>query len=172
MSPMKTIAKNSLVLGCINACLLSLLVFPAMAQESVMSANFNATGENGMVSYSVGQVACIAFAGTDGTVTEGVQQPYEILFMDGIGNDPGLALKCLVYPNPAIGFVTLKIENPEIGNISYRLSNENGMPLRTMKVSFNETIIPLDDLAPATYFLTVFGDGITPGTYKIIKNKR
>ncbi|MCX6305359.1 MAG: T9SS type A sorting domain-containing protein [Bacteroidetes bacterium] len=139
------------------------------AQQSVLSASNNATGNAGQVSYSVGQVAFITTAGAEGTVTEGVQQPYEILFMDGIGDETGIALNCTLSPNPATGYVKLTIKNPALSDPGYQLSNMNGVLLRTMKVVEDETVIPMDDLAPATYLLTVFGNGKALQTYKIIK---
>lgn len=153
------------------ACLLFLLSFHAMAQESVLSANSNATGTAGTVSYSVGQVVFNTNTGVAGTIMEGVQQPYEILFMDGIEPHAGISLECVVYPNPVNSYVKLKIENLRtLGFImSCQLTDMHGLLLHSIKISENETIIPMDDLSPEIYFLTVFGDGKAWQTYKIIK---
>jgi hypothetical protein len=168
---MKTFPKNDPAMKWVATCLLFLLSFQLMAQESVLSASNNATGTGGTVSYSVGQVAYNTNTGTTGTTMEGVQQPYEILFLDGIEAGRGISLECIVYPNPASACVKLKIENYRtIGvTLNCRLTNMNGLLLRDMNISGDETIIPADDLAPATYLLTIFGDGIAWQTYKIIK---
>ena len=47
-------------------------------QQAVVTAGAEATGTGGTVSYSVGQVVYQTHAGTNGSVAEGVQQPYEI----------------------------------------------------------------------------------------------
>jgi hypothetical protein len=45
----------------------------------------------------------------------------------------------------------------------------NGVLLLTKSIESDETSIPMDDLSPATYLLTVFGNGKALQTYKIIK---
>ncbi|MDP1621073.1 MAG: T9SS type A sorting domain-containing protein [Bacteroidales bacterium] len=139
------------------------------AQQSILSTSFNAIGIDGEVSYSVGQIAFNTNIGADGTITEGVQQPYEILFMTGIGEESEIILKCMVFPNPANDNVRLKIEGQEILNPTCQLIDMNGVVLQDIKIVRNETTIFMADLAAATYFLTVFVDGKLLQTYKIIK---
>jgi len=50
-----------------------------LAQTAIPAAGGNATGSGGTVSYSVGQLTYNTYQGSVGTVSEGVQQPYEIL---------------------------------------------------------------------------------------------
>ena len=139
------------------------------AQQAILSASSNATGNDGSVSYSVGQVAFIEKLGATGTITEGVQQPYEILFMEGIDQEPGITVECIVYPNPANAYVMLKIENRNILPSNCQLNNMNGLLLRNINIEGDQTCIPMDDLVPATYFLTVFKNDKALQTYKIIK---
>jgi hypothetical protein len=49
-----------------------------MAQENVNASGSNASGSGGSASYSVGQVFYQIHSGSNGSVVEGVQQPYEI----------------------------------------------------------------------------------------------
>lgn len=137
------------------------------AQQIVLAAGGEATGSTGMVSYSVGQIDYITLTGAGGTVTEGIQQPYEILF-NGL-NDPRLNLECIAYPNPATTFVRLKIENREIKNLSYRIYSLNGMIVKENLIQEKETIIPMDELMAGTYLLTVSENEIAVNSYKIIK---
>ena len=139
------------------------------AQQAVLSSSGNAAGNGGSVSYSVGQVAFSTHTGGGATVTEGVQQPYEILFMEGIDQEYGITLECLVYPNPADAYVRLKIKNREHLDLTYQLNNMNGLLLLMKNIETDETSIPMDDLVPATYFLTVSVNGKALQTYKIIK---
>ena len=62
--------KHKKLLFCTVLLLLS--IGALQAQEAVLSAGGNATGNGGSVSYSIGQVAYTA-SGTNGTVTQGVQ---------------------------------------------------------------------------------------------------
>jgi hypothetical protein len=139
------------------------------AQQTILSAGNNAAGTGGSASYSVGQPAFNTFMNGSATISEGVQQPYEILFMEGVDPDKGIILECLVYPNPAISYVRLKTETREISDLSYQLYNMNGLLLLTKRIESDETCIPLEDLAPDTYLLTVSGKGKAVKTYKIIK---
>jgi len=52
----------------------------------------NATGQNGRVSYSIGQVDFITVSGSGGTVTQGIQQPYEI-FVVGVEDNQDIRLE-------------------------------------------------------------------------------
>ena len=139
----------------------------AYTQKIILSGGGEASGSTGIVSYSIGQIAFMTLTGAEGVVTEGVQQPYEILF-NGL-NEPGLSLECAAYPNPATSFVKLKIENHEIKNLSYRLYTLNGLILKENLIKEKETIIPMDELMAGTYLLTVSENEIAVNSYKIIK---
>lgn len=139
------------------------------AQHALLAASGNAGGGGGTVSYSVGQVAFSIHANGNAAIMEGIQQPYEILFMEGIGPEMGITLECLVYPNPATTTVNLKIESHDILNPGYQIYNMNGLLLRNHELKNGETCIPMDDLLPATYNLAIIGNGIILQTYKVIK---
>ena len=66
------------------AILIVIVGFPLIAQEAIPAAGSNAIGSGGSVSYSVGQVVYTINTGTNGSVAEGVQQPYEISVVVGI----------------------------------------------------------------------------------------
>ncbi len=51
-------------------------VYSISAQEVISASGGNATGSGGSVSYSVGQLFFMTHTGADGSVAEGVQQPY------------------------------------------------------------------------------------------------
>ena len=91
--------------------LLGLGLTGLQAQQSINAAGGNATGSGGMVSYSVGQVAYKTHTGTSGSVSEGVQQPYEISVVTAIEKTKGINLSVTAYPNPTTDFLQLKIEN-------------------------------------------------------------
>jgi len=139
------------------------------AQQAVLTASSDATGSAGTVSYSVGQVAYILNTGTDGFIIEGVQQPFEIQFHQGIEENLGTSLGCTIYPNPAISFTNLKIDRKEIKNLSYQLYNMNGFLLQTLKIESHEVSIRIDDLAPASYCLTVSENDKALQTFILIK---
>lgn len=160
--------KNSILRICI-VFLLVMWLAGLHAQQAVLSASNDATGSAGTASYSVGQIAYNYNTSTDGFVTEGVQQPFEILYGEGIEDPNGITHEYKLYPNPANAFVILKIESPEIKNLSCQLYNMNGFLLKTMKIESREVTLRMDDLASATYSLTVTGNDKVLQTFIIVK---
>jgi hypothetical protein len=140
------------------------------AQQVITGSGGNASGTGGTVSYSVGQVVYTTNTGTNGSVAQGVQQPYEISVATGIEEAKNIILEIVVYPNPATDFLKLKIENYEIGNLSYQLLDIKGTLLQNKKIESRETSIPLETILPATYLLNVIDGNKVIKTFKIIKN--
>ena len=151
------------------AVLLLCIGLPGLrAQVAIVALGGTATG-SGTVSYSVGQVVYTTNTGTNGSVAQGVQQPYEISVVTGIEEALGISLEVSVYPNPATDFVKLKIENYEILNLSYQLYDINGSLIKDNKVEGNETNIPMQNLLPSMYFLKVTDNNKVIKTFKLIK---
>ena len=151
----------------ISVLLVMLLVsFGLRAQVSVNAAAGNATGDGGSVSFSVGQVAFSANVGTNGSVTEGVQQPYEISVLSVAEQAENISLS--VYPNPSTDYLYLTTSD-EISDLSYQLFDMNGKLLKSEKIIGNQTIIDMQDLVSATYFVKVNQGNKTVKSFKIIK---
>jgi hypothetical protein len=125
------------------------------AQESVNATGGNASGSGGSLSYSVGQVVYITNIGTNGSVAQGVQQPYEISVVTGIEDTEGMNLSVTAYPNPTNDYITLSIDEFDISNLSYQLYDINGKFLQNEKITSNQTSIVMSNLGPAIYFLKV-----------------
>lgn len=70
------------------------------AQATIPATGGNAAGSGGSVSYTVGQITCNFLSGTNGTIAQGVQQPYEISVVTAIETAREISLECTVYPNP------------------------------------------------------------------------
>ncbi|HNY02012.1 MAG TPA: T9SS type A sorting domain-containing protein [Bacteroidales bacterium] len=162
VSVMKTLLKT------VTACLFSLLSLPATSQVAVLSSAGDAWGSGGTSSFSVGQTAFSLVTGNSGTVTEGVQQPYEILFMDGIG-DPGFKLDSRVYPNPAVTRVILSVDQADVTRYRYEMRDAVGVLLEQSALTAKETAIPVAGLPAGTYLLTVLERNRNLATWKVIK---
>ncbi|TVQ12793.1 MAG: T9SS C-terminal target domain-containing protein [Bacteroidetes bacterium] len=146
------------------------------AQESVNATGGNASGSGGTASYSVGQVAYQTHTGTNGSVAEGVQQPYEISVVTGIEEAKSINLSVTAYPNPTSDYLTLNIDEFDISNVSYQLYDMQGKLLQSEKITDNQTSIFMKDLAPAIYFVRVIvkTQGLASQevkTFKIIKTQ-
>jgi len=149
--------------------LLGLGLTGLQAQESVNATGGNASGSGGSASYSVGQVVYTTNTGTNGSVAQGVQQPYEISVVTGIEQAKGINLVVTAYPNPTSDFITLNITEFNIPDLSYQMFDMNGKLLQSEKITVNQTSIVMSNLVPATYFVKVIQSKKEVKTFKIIK---
>jgi hypothetical protein len=150
--------------------LLGLGLTGLQAQESVNATGSNASGSGGSASYSVGQVVYSTNTGTNGSVSEGVQQPYEIFVVTGLEEAKNISLSVSAYPNPTTDYLTLSIEEFDISNVYYQLYDMNGKLLQNAKIIGNQTSIAMGNLVPANYFVKVIQGNKEVKTFKIIKN--
>lgn len=124
------------------------------AQTAIVPAGGNGTGSGGSISYSVGQVVYTTATGSNGSVAQGVQQPYEISVVTGLENKK-IDLSMSVYPNPAQDYLKLRIDNEELIKYQFHLLNINGNLLKKDNVEAHETEINLQRLPSGTYFLKI-----------------
>jgi hypothetical protein len=140
------------------------------AQETVTTSGGNASGSGGTVSFTVGQVSYTTNESATGTVTQGIQQPYEIFVVTGLEEVKDISLEFFIYPNPASDFLKLKVENCKLENLVYQLYDVNGSLLQNGEISSKETIIQTGNLTPAAYYLRLIDNQKEIKTFKIIKN--
>ena len=158
-----------------GATILLVLTFSlsvATAQEGINATGGDASGSGGSASYSIGQVFYQTHTGTNGSVAEGVQQPYEISVVTGI-EEKEINLAISAYPNPTTDYLTLQVGASTTLNIhtmSYQLYDMNGKILQSNKIAGNDTSIIMSNLVPSTYFVRVMEGNKELKTFKIIKN--
>ncbi len=141
----------------------------AQAQESVNASGGDATGSGGTVAYSVGQVVYTSNSGTSGSVSQGVQQAYEI-FTVGI-KETELNISLSVFPNPIADNLTLQGSDFELSTLNFQLYDMQGKLLNNGQVNAKQTQINTSSLPPATYFINIVNqDKKKVQSFKIIKN--
>ena len=141
----------------------------AQAQQSANAAGGDATGSGGSVAYSVGQVVYTSNNSPSGTVSQGVQQAYEI-FLIGI-NETELNSSLSLFPNPIEDNLTLQISDFNKEKLSYILFDTEGKLLTNGQVIAEQTQINTASLPPATYFIKVLNqENKQVESFKIIKN--
>lgn len=153
-------------------CLLIGICFGTVCfgQQAVSTAGGEATGAGGTVSYTLGQVLYSSTSDDDGTVTQGVQQYYEISVISSSEDQLGLNPVLSVYPNPAGAYLKLHVMHyGASGTVTYQLYDGNGRIIENQDIRGNETTIPMDLLTPSVYFLKVYEDEKEIKTFKIIK---
>jgi len=139
------------------------------AQQTVTSTGGEATGTGGTTNYTIGQVVYTTNTGANGSVAQGVQQPYEISVVTGISEAKDISLTVVAYPNPTTDYLTLKVENYETANLQYKIFDINGKLLQSKKAEENETKIEMNNFATANYFVKVLDNKREIKTFKIIK---
>ena len=135
------------------------------AQENTVASGGKATGSGGTVSYSLGQVVYSTNIGTNGSVSQGVQQPYAVSTTVGI-NETSIQLNA--YPNPTTNNLTLTTDDSE--SLSYQLFNIQGAEISSKTLNSKTSNISLEGHPPATYFLKVIKNNEVIKAFKIIKN--
>lgn len=138
------------------------------AQESINAGGSNITTDFGSISFSIGQVFYTNLKNDYGTITQGVQQPYEIY---SLGQDkfPQITLNLGIYPNPIISLLNLKIEDENFDGVEYELYDVTGKLLMDEKVTERESQIQMGHLSRNVYLLRVLRNTILIKTFKIIK---
>ena len=146
-----------------------LLTSVLSAQETFSSSGFSSNGNSGLITYSVGQVAIDFSTGNNGSLYQGVQQPYEIF--STLGNDIlNINLKLIAYPNPTTDQLVLSIENIQGKKYYYQLFNTKGKSLLYDKCVDNKTYINLNRFPSNIYLLSIIENNAVIKTFRIIKN--
>lgn len=151
-----------------SACVFGILKL--QAQETVSVSGGGASGNGGTSNYSVGQVVYATNVGNNGSVSEGVQQPYEISVITSIKELKNINLSVSTYPNPVLDVLTLRIEGISTENYRYELFDSKGILLETKVISDSKTSIDMINYVPSTYFLKVIDNKQELKVFKVVKN--
>ena len=139
------------------------------AQECINATGVTATGVIGSVTYSVGQTVYNYYTGTNGSVAQGVQQPYEISEVTGFEGVQGINLYATICPNPTTCLLELKVISEMEKDLSFQLYDANGKLLQTRELSSTEAQIDMSSYIPSTYFVRVIKASQSVKVFKVIK---
>ena len=143
-------------------------VLSIQAQETIPTTGGDATGSGGSSTYSVGQLVYTTNTDTGGTVTQGVQQSFELFTL----SNPELTtvnLSVITYPNPTSDYLTLNITDSALNNLSYKFIDINGKVVAIGPITNADTQIAMQQLAIGIYILKVNQNNKELKTFKIIK---
>ncbi len=148
--------------------LFSFAITSMIAQENSISSGGNATGTSGTSSFSVGQIFYMTTQNANGSLSEGVQQAFEIETLSN--NDFGLTkLEAVAYPNPTINKLNLYLGDIEIKDANYDIQDIHGRLIINKVVDGKLNIVDMESFSSGTYILTVKKDNYPLKTFKIIK---
>jgi hypothetical protein len=139
------------------------------AQQNTVATGGNASSAEGSVSYSIGQIDYEPSSNANGTVSQGVQQPFEIypLAVDELFS----SLEINLFPNPTSDFIHLTIGDfSKTENLSYQLTDASGRLIQYARILENSTQIDVQHLSSASYFLNVFVVEKPAKSFTLIKN--
>lgn len=139
------------------------------AQEALHASGSYASGSGGSASYSAGQIVYTTDTGTNGSVAQGVQQPFEISIVTGIDIASEIDLCISAYPNPTIDFLILKLGNYNFSDLSYQLFDMQGKLIFIKNIESEQTTISMGNFTPGSYFLKLKQANKEVKTFKIIK---
>jgi len=138
------------------------------SQEIVPSTGGDATGAGGTSSFTVGQVFYTSNTSSTGSVSQGVQQAFEIQTL----SNPGLLtvqLTAVTYPNPTTDYDVLKITDTALENLQYSLFDLNGKTIVSKKITTSSTEINMRNFSIGMYLLKLTKKNQPIKTFKIIK---
>ena len=138
----------------------------SLAQSAVATAGGEATGD-GSVSFTVGQTVFTTVANENGSISQGVQQAYEITTETGIDVTE---IQLSAFPNPTSDVLNLQINGGDFKNVSYALYNNTSKLIDKRTVNGSDTQISMGAYKAGVYFLEVKADGKTVKRFKVVKN--
>lgn len=147
-------------------CLLSF--FKVSAQTTLLTAGGNTSGSNGNISYSIGEIIYNTNIGSNFSIAQGVQHPYEIQNILGL-NNVNINLDLAVYPNPTTDKLVLDVKNLSLSNLSYQLFDYNGRIIYDKKINSETTMIMIEHLPSSIFLLKVLQNNKELKVFKIIK---
>jgi hypothetical protein len=138
------------------------------AQQSANTTGKNVSQNNTTISYSIGEVYYNTTTTLSSVITQGIQQPYEIYLISGIGNEKDVQL-ITAFPNPTSSTIKIVIQDIKIDGLNYKLYDLLGKEILSGDITSNQTEVDLNNLMPAVYFIKVFRYNSTIKYFKIIK---
>ncbi len=161
--PKKKAARLLLFLGVLLSFQLNLL-----AQKNTVAAGGSAMGSGGEVSYSIGQIDYTTISNASISLSQGVQQAYDIQVLSGIAVKE-IDLRMAVYPNPAVNHLILSVSSELKPEMRYELFDLKGALILTNGIYANETILNIQNLDNGCYTLRILQQSKGLKIFKIIK---
>lgn len=137
-------------------------------QENTVASGGNASNASGSVSYSVGQVFYTGAEGENGSINQGVQQPFLAEIITGVELKE-IALQ--LFPNPTNELAFLKVGPEYIGLLSYSLYDESGRLIHSSLLNNQENPIQLSGNSSGIYLLHVQDSNQIIKSFRIIKTQ-
>lgn len=137
-------------------------------QSSLNTTGGTSAGNQGSVTYSIGQVFYQHYQSSSGRLAQGVQHPYEIFILTGV-NETDIDLRILSYPNPARDFVVIEIKKDFPKDMYVQIFDISGRWVMTQPIIENYIKIDIQDIHSAALIMLVYSGDDLLKSFKIIK---
>lgn len=141
----------------------------SFAQSNTIAAGGNGSGSTGTVSFSIGQIDYITQSGASGEINQGVQQPYEIVELNGV-NTINSGFSLTIGPNPTSDKLILTTDLSDNSELFYSLFDNNGKEIISSLRLKESNQIDISNQPVGMYQLQVRNSESTLKSFKIIKN--
>ncbi|MEP3387151.1 MAG: T9SS type A sorting domain-containing protein [Reichenbachiella sp.] len=158
----------------LNLCSIMFLLLGSHAllgQQTIATSGGTVVVDGASMAYSVGQPMQIAFSGTNGSVSEGVQSSIVITVLNTITGitDDFPEIKLSAFPNPTADKLTIQIEN-YVSQMNATLFDMSGIRLKRITINTSQSSLDLSDLKNSVYLLQMSNSDGYLKTFRIIKN--
>jgi hypothetical protein len=137
-------------------------------QSSVNITGGTSAGNQGSVTYSIGQVFYQHYQTSGGRLAQGVQHPYEIFVLTGV-NETDIDLRVLSYPNPARDYVVIEIKKDFPSDMYVQIFDISGRWVMTQPIIENYIKIDIQDIHSAALMMLVYSGDDLLKSFKVIK---
>lgn len=148
----------------------SLCCSSSYGQSSLNSSGGDAFSSQGSVAYSIGQVFVQISESPEISVSEGVQQPYEISLINTIFEEGVVEVNLIAYPNPTMSDLNIELQGWRHEKASFEVYDALGK--KVSAGDFNQSTLSIDARlwSSGNYFLHIYSpDGEQAASVKIIK---
>lgn len=151
---------------CVFVCMSAVVV----GQEAVVPCGGTAKGDNGEVSFSLGQAIVLCAEDDLLSFMAGVQQQSDFIstYVPAVGMD---GLEVSLYPNPVRDVLNVQCDKANTTDVfSVRVFDEKGAYVKTFKIMDKLTEIDMSRLPVGVYMLVLANaDGVVVRYFKVVK---
>ncbi|MHB0756823.1 T9SS type A sorting domain-containing protein [Polaribacter sp. M15] len=138
------------------------------SQTTFASSGGNIKSDTGSLTFTVGQLVYITSNNDNGSIAQGVQQPFEFQVL----SDSGISQKnitLLTYPNPSSDYFVVSTTDTLNNKLEYTLFDIQGKQIKTGRIVKRKTNIEIQDISNGVYFLKFTNGKQLLKSLKIIK---
>lgn len=138
-------------------------------QFSINATGGDISGDDGSVSYSIGQVNYLTYNKNNTVISEGIQQPLIISVKPIEIIEQVEVLSMATYPNPTSNYFTIEASSYTNRSLKYHLTDLNGNHIKEGRIEKPGATVDISRLAVAIYLLNITDNDQHIKTFRIIK---